>query len=297
MEHAIKVQVLDRQNDVADRNLFLGEHLGDFPAHHHADDVITRHIGGSVSADIFAVAENRELVGDLEQLVHLMGDVDDADAALPEITNDAEEMLDLALRQRRCRLVHDENVGIVGNRLGDLDHLTACHRKLTNTGFRIEIDTQPLKQGLGAAIHFAVINEAQPVFRLAADPDVFRNRHVSHQVQFLMDHGDAVLQRIERGIETDRRAFQANFAVVRLVDAGENLHQRRFAGAILAHQRMHGAALEVELHIIERHDAGKFLAYAIRCEKKLRIRHGSAGAHGGHCRWTDDHLTLHNRQK
>ncbi|EHH02333.1 hypothetical protein ATCR1_24650 [Agrobacterium tumefaciens CCNWGS0286] len=29
-----------------------------------------------------------------------MGDVDDADAALPEITNDAEEMLDLALRMR-----------------------------------------------------------------------------------------------------------------------------------------------------------------------------------------------------
>ena len=142
-----------------------------------------------------------------------------------------------------------------------------------------------------------MIDEAQPVFRLAANPDIFGYRHISHQVQFLMDHGNAVFQRVERGIETYRRALQADFSVIRLVDAGENLHKRRFAGAILTHQRMHGTALEVELHIVERHNAWKFLAYAIRREKKFRIRHGSAGAHGGHCRWTDDHLILHNRQK
>ena len=31
-----------------------------------------------------------------------------------------------------------------------------------------------------------------------------------------------------------------------MVDAGDDLHQRRLAGAVLAHQRMHGAALQAE---------------------------------------------------
>ena len=110
MEDTVQIQVLDRQHYVTDRNLFLREHLGDFSAYHHADDVVTRHIGGRVGADIFAVAENGELVGDLEQLVHLVSDVNDADTSFPQIADDAEEMLDLALRHSRCRLIHDENV-------------------------------------------------------------------------------------------------------------------------------------------------------------------------------------------
>ncbi|MNL30272.1 hypothetical protein D3C87_1519990 [compost metagenome] len=60
---------------------------------------------------------------------------------------------------------------------------------------------------------------------------------------------------------------------------------------------MHGAALEVERNVIQRDNAWKFLAYAVRCEKIFCIGHGAAGAHGGHCRWADDHLILHDRQK
>ncbi len=88
-----------------------------------------------------------------------------------------------------------------------------------------------------------MVDKAQPVLGFPSDPDVFRDRHISHQVQFLMDHGNAVFQRIKRGIETNIGAFQADFAAVWLVDASQNLHQRRFSSAVLAHQRVHGAAL------------------------------------------------------
>jgi hypothetical protein len=59
-------------------------------------------------------------------------------------------------------------------------------------------DVQPPKQVGGHPPHFAVIDETEPVFRLAADPDIFSNRHERHQVQFLMDHRNAVFQRVQR---------------------------------------------------------------------------------------------------
>ena len=58
-----------------------------------------------------------------------------------------------------------------------------------------------------------------------------------------MDHGDAVLQRIERALQANVLATQLEAAGIGGVDAGQNLHQRRFAGAILPHQRLHRAPL------------------------------------------------------
>ena len=63
--------------------------------------------------------------------------------------------------------------------------------------------------------------------------------------------------------QPDFLAAQADLAGVGVVDAGDDLHQRRLAGAVLAHQRVDGAALEAELDIVERDDAGKCLADAL----------------------------------
>ena len=125
------------------------------------DDVVAGDVGGGVLADEAAVAEHRHLVGDLEQLVHLVGDVDDALALGLQRPDDLEEMLDLALGQRRGRLVHDENVGIVGDRLGDLDHLPVGDRQVAHFRFRIERNVEPLEQRLRPAAHLVVTDEAE----------------------------------------------------------------------------------------------------------------------------------------
>ena len=129
---AFKTEITHRQNDIADRHRLLREHLGDFASDHLPDDVVAGDVGGGVLADEAAVAEHRHLVGDLEQLVHLVGDVDDALALGLERPDDLEQMLDFALGQRGRRLVHDENIGIVRDRLGDLDHLAIGDGKVAD---------------------------------------------------------------------------------------------------------------------------------------------------------------------
>ncbi len=246
MKLALEAEVAHREHDVADRHRLLREHLGDLASDHQPDDVVAGDVGGGVLADELAVAEHRHLVGDLEQLVHLVGDVDDALALGLQCPDDPEQMLDLALRDRRGRLVHDEDVGIVGDGLGDFDHLAIGDGKVADLRLGIERNVEPLEQRLRPSTHLVMPDEAECIQRLAADPDVFGDRHEVHQVEFLMDHGDAVLERVERRRQLDLLPLQLEGARIGRVDAGDDLHQRRLAGAVLAHQRMNVAALQPE---------------------------------------------------
>ena len=286
MEDAVEGEVPHRQHDIADRHGLLRKHLGDLAADHHPDDRIAGHVLGVVGADVAAVAEDRDLVGDLEELAHLVGDVDDAFAFRLERADDLEEVADLALGQGRGRLVHDEDVGIVGDRLGDLDHLAGGDAEPADLGVGIDFDVEALEEVDRLAAHDAMIDQAEAAHRLAPDPDVLGDRHVVHQVQFLMDHGDAVLERVERRAEPDLDAPQPEGAGVGRIDAGDDLHQRRLAGAVLAHEGVHRAALQSELDIVEREDAGEFLADVLDLEQVFGVRDGPALPYCLH-RWWD----------
>jgi hypothetical protein len=53
------------------------------------------------------------------------------------------------------------------------------------------------------------------------------------------------------------------------VDAGQDLHQRRLAGPVLADQRDDFSALDGEVDLVQRDDAGK--AFADRLHLEYRI--------------------------
>ncbi len=59
----------------------LGKQVLDAPPDHHLDEFGGVGVGDFARADIGAVAQHRDAVGDLEHLVEPMADVDDADAA------------------------------------------------------------------------------------------------------------------------------------------------------------------------------------------------------------------------
>ncbi len=61
--------------------------------------------------------------------------------------------------------------------------------------------------------------------------------------------------------ETDGAARNVNAALIAGIDAGEDLHQRRLAGAVLAHQRVNFARTQIEADVRQRRDAAKALAY------------------------------------
>ena len=67
-------------------------------------------------------------------------------------------------------------------------------------------------------------------------------------------------------------AVDADLAVVVGVHAGEDLHQRRLAGAVLADQRVHLAGAKLEVDAVERGDAGEALGDRLGPQQRRRSR-------------------------
>src|SRR5438067_1136483 len=99
-------------------------------------------------------------------------------------------------------------------------------------------------------MHLAYIDE--PVSsRVAAQKNVFRHAQLRHQRQFLVHKADAQRLRLPWIVEPDGPPFPADFSRIRLHYATHDIHERRLARAILAHQRMHLARPEVKTDAIK----------------------------------------------
>ena len=83
------------------------------------------------------VPHDGDIIGDGEDLLHLVGDIDDAAAALPQGADDAKEVSHLLLGQRRGRFIQHNDLGVVGDRLGDLCHLPLRHRHFAHHAARV----------------------------------------------------------------------------------------------------------------------------------------------------------------
>ena len=80
---------------------------------------------------------------------------------------------------------------------------------------------------------------------------VFGDGERPHQLEFLMHHADAAGRGVARAGEHDLFAVNEDPSGVRRVEAGRHVHQRRFAGAVLAQQRMDFAGSRLELRVVE----------------------------------------------
>ena len=88
----------------------------------------------------------------------------------------------------------------------------------------------------GAAPHGPPVDQANAIERLDAEMDILRHRQVAHGGQFLMDHADAGRARISRRRVADDAAIEMHLALILYVHAGDDLHQRRLAGAVLTNE-------------------------------------------------------------
>src|SRR4051812_1856974 len=82
-----------------------------------------------------------------------------------------------------------------------------------------------------------------------------------------MDDADAELQRVLGRRRLVRRAAVEELARVGAVDARQELHQGRLAGAVLPDQPERLAGLELDVHVLERLHAGGGLGDALDLEQ------------------------------
>ena len=228
-----------------------------------ADHALHERVAGDggerlVGDDVAAVAEDGGGVADLVDLVHAVGHVEDGVALGLEVANDLEEPRGLLGGEAARGLVEGDDAGAAPERLGDLDHLALRDREAAELGVGRDVLADEREQTRGLRAESGVIEE-QTTTRVAADQEVFRDRHLGHEMELLINDGDAGGDCLGGRGEDALRAVEAHGAGGRVVGAAEDFKQRGFAGAVFAHQRVNAAAAHGEGDAVERAHAGELL--------------------------------------
>ena len=212
---------------------------------------------GSTVADRRAAADHGDLVGDGEHLVELVGDEDDREALLLQLAQVAEQLVDLLRHQHRGRLVEDDDPGTAVEHLEDLHPLPGTDAELLDQP--VGLDAEPV--GVGDA-HDLGSRAPPPMPCSFSAPSTTFSRTVKLSASMkcwntmptpalIASAGECSVTSV--AVDLDR-------ARVRRLHAVEDLHQRRLAGAVLADDRVDGAAPDVDVDVVVGDHAGEALA-------------------------------------
>ena len=223
--------------------VILADHVADDP---FQIDVRARRMGRDL-----AIAQHDRMVGDGQRFFQMVRDIDDRDALRLQIADHLEQHRHLRRRQGRGGLVHDQDARIDRQGPRDLDQLLLAQPQVLDARQRVNVLFQLLHQRAGLALLLGIV-DARRARDLAPHEDIVAHVHVRRQGQFLVDDGNAEVPRGDGRADRRGPALQQQFARCRLLDARQDLHQRRFSRAVLAEQRGHLAAMHVEIDALER---------------------------------------------
>ena len=197
------------------------------------------------------VTEDRDAVGDRLHLVELVRDEDHGPALVCHHAHRLEERLRLLRRQHGGRLVEDQDLRLAVERLQDLDALLLAERELPDTRVRVDGDVVALAELGDAPLDVPGVHEEAPsLAAMVAEDHVLGHGERLHEPEVLVHHADAGDERVPRRVEYDPLAVEEDLPVVRAVEPGEDVRERRLAGAVLAEERVHLTLGRLEVDIV-----------------------------------------------
>ena len=99
-----------------------------------------------------SIAQDRDPVCDLEDLLQSVGDEDQRNPLLLQSSHHLEEHYRLSLAQGRGGLIHRDQVGVERQCLGDLDHLPLGNAQALHQRAGIDLHVQAIKELLSIPI-------------------------------------------------------------------------------------------------------------------------------------------------
>ena len=241
-------------------------------ADHHVGQLLPGDAVRVHCRDDLARAQDGDAVGDVQHLTHLVADKDDGFSFADELFHDGEQTLDLDVRQRRGRLVQNQQLRAVVERLQDLHALLRADGDLRNQ--LVQLHVQP--------VFFRQREDLLPP-RLPVDKDtlgipvaedhVFKHGHRLDQHEVLMHHADAELDRLAGRLDPHLPAVEKDRPLRRLVKTDQNVHQRRFARTVFAEQGMDLALGYGQIDIVVRIEVTESFADVLHAQQFFQLNH------------------------
>ncbi len=168
---------LRRDQHLAGRHRLGGGLLGRAPGH-GSHEIADRESAAPAHRRHASVAQHRASIGNRHHFVEPMGDVDDGGTLPPHTREHREQPLDLALLQRRGRLVEDEHAALAPQCLGNRDQLPLGKAQRGNRALRVGIEIELGEDVARLSFHAGAIDHgerAEPPHRQVAKRDVLRH--------------------------------------------------------------------------------------------------------------------------
>ena len=228
----------------------------DVAADHQRREVLLVGLRRQPLADDLAAPDDRDPVRDLEDLVQLVADEDDAVALLGEPPQDREDLLGLLGREDGGRLVEDEDPGVAVERLEDLDPLLPADRQVADLDVGVDLEPEPLAELDDPALAppsgrgrpgCAIVSSPRRMFSATVRTGTSMKCWWTMLIPRL-------IASVGLAIRTAVPSMQ-DLALVRPGQAVEDVHQRRLAGAVLAEQGVDLAGPDVEVDVVVGDDA------------------------------------------
>ena len=236
----------------------LGVDILQHAAHHHGDDLVLGNFPGGARANNLSVLEHGDAVGQLENLVQTVGDIDDSHALPAQAAHDIKQARYLAVVQGGGGLVQDKDAGLGQQRAGDFHTLLFGQVQAAHLRVGVELIAQALVYAQNFLAHGRAVQRAVPAL-FTREEHVFQHREVGKQVGLLVHKPNAQLKRFHGAGNAHTLAFQLDHAAVGLEIAAQHVHQRGFTRAVFAHKRVYLALFEVEIHAVQRLHARELL--------------------------------------
>ena len=264
-------QMLDRQNLAARLKRALFDMEIDVSADHHSGQFLRRGMRSFDRADALALAQNGDAVGDLHDLVQLVGDKEDALALGREVFHDLHEFLDFLRRQNGRRLVEDQDLVVAVEHFENFGALLHTDGDILNDCIGIDVQTVFLRQRENLFARVLLLQEAHFV-RLNAENDVVEDREALDQLEVLMHHADAEFVCVVRVADLDLAAVLVDLALLRLVQTEQDAHERRFARAVFAEQGMNFSLFQLQGNVVVGDDSGETFCDVQHLNRVIRFQ-------------------------
>ena len=252
-------QVLHVQDHVAlaPAGLF-GILLVQRPADHVGDQLLLGDVVLVPGDDVLAVPDDRDPVGEVHDLVEMVGDVHHGDVLLRELVDHPEQGVRLRLGEGRGGLVHDDEPGIPGQGPSDLQHLLLAHGQVAGNGLGGDVHAELLQDLRRAPVQLLVVHQAA-LHGQIADEQVFGHIKLGRDGQLLIDAGDAQLDGLLGILDMDLLPVDVVFPFRSLMGAGHNLDQGGFTRPVFAAEGVDLSLPYVKGYAVQGSDAGENL--------------------------------------
>ena len=186
---------------------------------HRANNIFAGEILARSRFHNASVAHHRDAVGDSRELFHPMRDIDDADPSASQHRNDGKKPFDLAIGERRRRLVHDDDARGSRQDLSDLDELLLADGELGDGHVERHAQAE-LVEDAHRALHGRSRIDQPAACWLGSERDVRDCGQLRHERKLLVDHPDAQMLRSLRRIDLHRCTVDRDLPTVGAKGAG-----------------------------------------------------------------------------